>query len=149
MNAVLEANVAQIERAEDMIEESGAKSVGFVGISFKPGTDDLRESPLVTLAARLIDKGIKVEIYDPFVKEAFDAGTPGAGRGNEGIPDLEARLTGDIDALIDRAGTVLVGNYYAETVEKLKQASPKRKVVDLTRVHRDMVSDGSYAGICW
>ncbi|SMX24011.1 nucleotide sugar dehydrogenase [Boseongicola aestuarii] len=149
LNAVLEANEAQIARAEAMIDESGAKSVGFVGISFKPGTDDLRESPLVALAARLIGKGVKVEIYDPFVKEAFDAGTPGAGRGNEGIPDLETRLIGDIDDLIESAGTVLVGNYYAETVEKLKNATPKRKVVDLTRVHRDMVSDGSYSGICW
>lgn len=149
LNAVLEANEAQIARAEAMIDESGAKSVGFVGISFKPGTDDLRESPLVALAARLIGKGVKVEIYDPFVKEAFDAGTPGAGRGNEGIPDLETRLIGDIDDLIERAGTVLIGNYYAETVEKLKNATPKRKVVDLTRVHRDMVSDGSYSGICW
>jgi len=149
LNAVLEANEAQISRAEAMIDESGAKSVGFVGISFKPGTDDLRESPLVALAARLIGKGINVEIYDPFVKEAYDAGTPGAGRGNEGIPDLEERLIGDIDTLIEGAGTVLVGNYYAETVEKLKNASSKRKVVDLTRVHRDMVSDGSYSGICW
>ena len=149
LNAVLEANAAQIARAEDMIERSGSKSVGFVGISFKPGTDDLRESPLVTLAARLIDKGINVEIYDPFVKEAFDAGTPGAGRGNEGIPDLQERLVGDIDDLIERSGTVLVGNYYGETVEKLKQATPKRKVVDLTRVQRDRVSDESYSGICW
>jgi len=149
LNAVLEANEAQISRAEAMIEASGATNVGFVGISFKPGTDDLRESPLVALAARLIDKGFEVEIYDPFVKEAYDTGTPGAGRGNEGIPDLEDRLIGDIDALIESAGTVLVGNYYAETVDKLKNATPKRKVVDLTRVHRDLVSDGSYSGICW
>ncbi|NNJ68273.1 MAG: UDP-glucose/GDP-mannose dehydrogenase family protein, partial [Boseongicola sp.] len=60
LNAVLEANEAQIARAEAMIEDSGAKSVGFVGISFKPGTDDLRESPLVALAARLIEKGVDV-----------------------------------------------------------------------------------------
>jgi GDP-mannose 6-dehydrogenase len=149
LKAVLEANEAQIARAEVMIEEAGAKRVGFVGISFKPGTDDLRESPLVALAARLIEKGIEVDIYDPYVKEAFDAGTPGAGRGNEGIPDLERRLVADIEDLIESAGTVLVGNYYADTVEKLKNATPKRKVVDLTRVHRDMVSDGSYSGICW
>jgi len=149
LNAVLEANEAQIARAEAMIEEAGSSSVGFVGISFKPGTDDLRESPLVTLAARLIGKGVSVEIFDPFVKEAFDAGTPGAGRGNEGIPDLEDRLVDNIDDLINGAETLLVGNYYAETVEKLKNAALKRKIVDLTRVHRDMVSDDTYTGICW
>ena len=125
-----------------------AKSV-FVGISFKPGTDDLRESPLISLAARLIDKGIEVDIYDPFVKEAFDSGNPGAGRGNEGVPDLKDRLVGDLDQLINDAGAVLVGNYYNGTVDKLKEAAGTRKVVDLTRLHRDLVSSEGYEGICW
>ena len=149
LNAILDANAAQIARAEEMVIESGARKVGFVGISFKPGTDDLRESPLISLAARLIDKGIEVDIYDPFVKEAFDLGTPGAGRGNDGVPDLESRLVGDIDQLINDAGAVLVGNYYNETVERLKAAAETRKVVDLTRLHRDLVSAGGYQGICW
>lgn len=149
LEAVLEANEAQIARAERMIEASGATKIGFVGISFKPGTDDLRESPLVALAARLITKGIEVDIYDPFVQEAFDAGTPGAGRGNDGIPDLKERMVGDLDQLIEGSGAVLVGNYYKEAVDKLKAAAGKRPIVDLTRLHRDMVSNGSYAGICW
>lgn len=149
LEAVLEANEAQIARAEKMVEASGEKKVGFVGISFKPGTDDLRESPLVALATRLIGKGVDVEIYDPFVKEAFSTATPGAGRGNEGIHDLESRLTDSLDELIERSGTVLVGNYYHETVEQLKKATTKKKVVDLARLNRDMVSDGSYNGICW
>ncbi len=150
LNAVLEANEAQIAKAEAMVEKSGAKKVGFVGISFKPGTDDLRESPLVSLAARLIDKGIEVNIYDPFVKEAYDSGTPGAGRGNDSVPNLESRLVGDLDQLINDAGAVLVGNYYNETIDTLKAAAKTQKtVVDLTRLHRDMVSDENYEGICW
>ncbi|MBS0123417.1 nucleotide sugar dehydrogenase [Thetidibacter halocola] len=149
LNAVLDANEAQIARAEALIEKSGATKVGFVGISFKPGTDDLRESPLISLAARLIGKGIEVDIYDPFVKEAFDSGTPGAGRGNESVPDLEHRLVGDLDKLINDAGAVLVGNYYNETVDKLKAAATSRPVVDLTRLHREMVSKDRYEGICW
>lgn len=150
LNAVLEANEAQIAKAEAMLEKSGAQKVGFVGISFKPGTDDLRESPLISLAARLINKGIEVNIYDPFVKEAYDSGTPGAGRGNESVPNLESRLVGDLDELINDDGAViLVGNYYNETVEKLKAAAKTQTVVDLTRLHRDMVSDENYQGICW
>lgn len=149
LNAVLNANEAQIARAEAMVEKSGAKKVGFVGISFKPGTDDLRESPLISLAARLIDKGIEVDIYDPFVKEAYDSGTPGAGRGNESVPDLESRLVADLDQMINDAGAVLVGNYYNETVETLKDAAGKRPVVDLTRLNREMVSGDNYEGICW
>jgi GDP-mannose 6-dehydrogenase len=150
LNAVLAANEAQIAKAEAMVDASGERKVGFVGISFKPGTDDLRESPLVALAARLIGKGVDVEIYDPFVTEAFATATPGAGRGNEGIPDLETRLTDNLDDLIERSGTVLVGNYYGETIEQLKKATAtKKKIVDLARLHRDMVSDGDYDGICW
>ncbi|MEM7521875.1 MAG: UDP binding domain-containing protein, partial [Pseudomonadota bacterium] len=148
-SAVLEANEAQIAKAEKMVMESGAKKVGFVGISFKPGTDDLRESPLISLAARLIDKGVDVGIYDPFVQEAFSSGTPGAGRGNEEVPDLEARLEPDLDALIEGSGTVLVGNFYRDTIERLKSAAKDRPVVDLTRLNREMVSDSQYQGICW
>jgi len=140
---------AQIEKAEKMVEDSGAKQVGFVGISFKPGTDDLRESPLIALASRLIKKGIEVDIYDPFVQEAYDDETPGAGRGNEGVPDLEERLVGDLDQLINDAGVVVVGNHYKDTTERLKAAAKERPVIDLTRVSREMRSDGTYSGICW
>ena len=149
LNAVLDANEAQIARAEDMVVKSGAKKVGFVGISFKPGTDDLRESPLISLASRLIEKGIEVDVWDPFVQEAYDTETPGAGRGNEHVPDLEHRMVGDLDQLIDDSNAILVGNYYGDAVERLKQAAKERPVVDLTRVNRTMVSDGRYEGICW
>ncbi|MEP1963643.1 nucleotide sugar dehydrogenase [Tateyamaria sp.] len=149
LSAVLEANEAQIAKAEKMVMESGTKKVGFVGISFKPGTDDLRESPLISLAARLIDKGVDVNIYDPFVQEAYDTATPGAGRGNEEVPDLEARMVADLDELIESSGTVLVGNFYHDTVERLKTAAKERPVVDLTRLNREMTSDDHYQGICW
>jgi GDP-mannose 6-dehydrogenase len=149
LSAVLEANEAQIARAEQMVIDSGERKVGFVGISFKPGTDDLRESPLVALAARLIDRGIDVKIYDPFVQEAYDTETPGAGRGNEEVPDLQHRLVKDLDKLIAGAGTVLVGNHYAQAVERLKRAADEGPVVDLTRLNRDKVSDDTYQGICW
>ncbi|MBU2981410.1 nucleotide sugar dehydrogenase [Lentibacter algarum] len=149
LNAVLEANEAQIAKAEQMVVDSGSKKVGFVGISFKPGTDDLRESPLIALAARLIGRGIDVNIYDPFVQEAFDTETPGAGRGNEHVPDLEQRLQPDLDALIEGSGTVLVGNLYKDTVERLKAASEHRQIVDLTRLNREQTSGANYQGICW
>ncbi|MEM6306244.1 MAG: UDP-glucose/GDP-mannose dehydrogenase family protein [Pseudomonadota bacterium] len=149
LSAVLEANEAQIAKAEQMVIDSGETSVGFVGISFKPGTDDLRESPLISLAARLIGKGIDVKVFDPFVQEAFDTGTPGAGRGNDDVPDLEQRLVKDLDQLIAGAGTVLVGNHYGEAVERLKQAADERPVVDLTRLARERTSDETYQGICW
>lgn len=149
LDAVLDANEAQIQRAEEMLAKSGAKKVGFVGISFKPGTDDLRESPLVSLASRLIAKGVEVNIYDPYVYEAFANQNSTAGRGNEKIPDLKNRLVDDLDALLNDAGAVLVGNYYNNTVEQLRAVKESKPVVDLTRLDRKMTSDGTYEGICW
>ena len=149
LNAVVEANEAQIQRAQDMVEASGVKQVGFVGISFKPGTDDLRESPLAELAARLIKSGIKVDIYDPYVFEAYASNNSTAGRGNDVIPDLKDRMVEDLDKLINDNGAILVGNYYKNTVGSLEKAAKSRPVLDLTRMNRAMVSDGQYQGICW
>ena len=149
LESVLQANEAQIDRAEAMISDANSDNVGLIGISFKPGTDDLRESPLISLAARLIKKGKNIRVYDPFVSQAFDENNPGAGRGNADIPDLDQRLTGDIDQLINDSGVLVVGNYYQETVEKLKAASKDRIVVDLTRLNRELVTGGNYEGICW
>jgi GDP-mannose 6-dehydrogenase len=149
LDAVVDANEAQIARAEAMVMESGAKKVGFVGISFKPGTDDLRESPLAELAARLIAKGVEVDIYDPYVFEAFAEQNSTAGRGNDVIPDLSDRMEGDLGTLIKGADAILVGNFYKETVASLEEAAAGRPVVDLTRLNRKMVSEGNYQGICW
>ena len=149
LNAVLEANEAQIRRAEEMVERTGAKRVGFVGISFKPGTDDLRESPLAELAARLIRNGVQVDIYDPYVFEAYANENSTAGRGNDVIPDLKDRMNPDLKALINDAGAILVGNFYRETVDTLEEAAKTRPVLDLTRMKREKVSDGTYEGICW
>ena len=106
-----EANGAQIQRAEEMVRTSGASKFGFVGVSFKPGTDDLREGPLAELAARLIAGGVDVDIYDPYVYEAYAANNATAGRGNDVIPDLKSRMVADLDALIGTSGAILVGNY--------------------------------------
>ncbi|MCR9125476.1 MAG: nucleotide sugar dehydrogenase [Rhodobacteraceae bacterium] len=149
LNAVLEANESQIKRAETMVLASGAKKVGFVGISFKPGTDDLRESPLAELAARLIKQGVQVEIYDPFVFEAYANENSTAGRGNDVIPDLKDRMVETLDALIDESGAVLVGNFYKNTVDTLEKAAEKLPVFDLTRMSRTRVTGGNYEGICW
>jgi len=149
LDAVIEANEAQIQRAEDMIAASGASHVGFVGISFKPGTDDLRESPLAELAARLIRKGVGVGIYDPYVYEAYASNNSTAGRGNDVIPDLKDRMVEHLDHLIGNAGAILVGNYYKDSVSSLEEAAKTLPVLDLTRMKRDMVSEGQYQGICW
>ncbi len=149
LDAVLVANAAQIDRAEKMVDVSGAKTVGLVGIAFKPGTDDLRESPLAELASRLIDKGMEVRIYDPYVLQAVEGGVSAMGRGNDVVPDLPDRLVGKIEDLISSSDVILVGNRYEETIAPLNAVSEYRSLVDLTRINASLRSNGTYEGICW
>ncbi len=149
MGAVLQANEDQIERAAKMVTDTGETSVGLVGISFKPGTDDLRESPLAELAARLIAQGLDVQVYDPNVSISHGLDAHAAGRGNDVVPDLRDRMVPTIEALIDHAGVILVGNSYAEAKGPLSRAMEDQPMVDLTRLQAGIVSHGTYQGICW
>ncbi len=149
MAAVLQANDAQIGRAERMVIETGQKVVGLVGISFKPGTDDLRESPLAELASRLIAQGHDVQVYDPNVSVAHAHDASAVGRGNDVVPDLRDRMVPTIEALIDASDILLVGNSYAEAVGPLRRAMDDQPMVDLTRLQPGVVSNGTYQGICW
>jgi GDP-mannose 6-dehydrogenase len=149
LDAVLVANAEQINRAEQMIKASGSTSVGLVGISFKPGTDDMRESPLAELAARLIDQGMQLTVYDPFVHEAYVNDMSAAGRGNDYNIDLKDRLVPTIAELLSKSEIVLIGNRYDETLVELHAAMTERPVIDLTRIKPDARSGGHYQGICW
>ncbi|KQV70455.1 nucleotide sugar dehydrogenase [Rhizobium sp. Root1220] len=149
LNSALEANTRQIERAEKLVHSSGGRSVGMVGISFKAGTDDLRESPLAELASRLISKGFGLKVYDPSVRFAYQSDMGGSGRGNGKVPDLRERLVAGIEELIEEADILLVGNRYEETVEPLARAATAKSLVDLTRILPDLRSGGLYEGICW
>ncbi len=149
LDAVLVANAEQIARAERMIDASGVQRVGMVGISFKPGTDDLRESPLAELASRLIDKGLSLSVYDPFVNEAYANDMSAAGRGNDYNIDLKSRLVPTIEDLIASSDIVLVGNKYEETIGPLTAAMNDRKMIDLTRIAPQARTNGLYEGICW
>jgi GDP-mannose 6-dehydrogenase len=149
LDAVLVANAEQINRAERMIKASGATSVGLVGISFKPGTDDMRESPLAELAARLIGQGMALSVYDPFVHEAYANDMSAAGRGNDYNIDLKDRLVPTISELLAKSDIVLVGNKYDETLDELHAASALQPVIDLTRIKAEMRTGGRYQGICW
>lgn len=147
--AVLSANDAQIERAAQMVTGSGKKVVGMVGISFKPGTDDLRESPLAELASRLIASGHDVKVYDPNVSTGFALDLAQAGRGNDVVPDLRDRMVPTIEALIGTSDMILVGNRYDEIVEPLNDAMKHQTIVDLARLRPGLVSGDGYQGICW
>ncbi|MDP1575148.1 MAG: UDP-glucose/GDP-mannose dehydrogenase family protein, partial [Cypionkella sp.] len=99
------------------------------------------------LAARLIDQGMTLNVYDPFVHEAYANDMSAAGRGNDYNIDLKDRLVPTIKELLAKSDIVLVGNKYDDTLDELNASTPP--VIDLTRIKAGKRSGGTYQGICW
>src|SRR5215212_1580006 len=149
IQAILNSNQLQIQHAIDEVMESGKKRVGLLGFSFKAGTDDLRESPIVILAEALLGKGYALSIYDRNVSMAR---LVGANKEyiNTQIPHLSSLLSDSIDEVIAKSDVIVVGNGSPEFAEALKKTRPDQMVIDLVRlpVDRSAVA-AKYEGICW
>lgn len=147
--ATLESNVAQIDHAFDMIMAHGKKRVGVLGLAFKAGTDDLRESPNVTLIERLIGKGVQLAIYDREVSQARLIGSNREYIERE-IPHIWSLMRPGIDEVLNESEVVVIGNGSQEFRDASRVLGDSRTVIDLVRVFGDRRSDGArYEGICW
>ena len=149
INAVLGSNQLQVQHAVDQIVETGKKKVGLFGFSFKAGTDDLRESPMVILAEALLGKGYELCIYDRNVSLAR---LVGANKQyiNEQIPHLSRHLCESIDEVIDRSDVIVIGNAAPEFVEAVARCRADQTVIDLVRLPLDFSRvRAHYDGICW
>jgi GDP-mannose 6-dehydrogenase len=149
LTATLVSNRKQIDRAFDMITASGKRRIGLLGLSFKAGTDDLRESPLVSLIEMLIGKGMNVSIYDREVSRARLIGANKAYIERE-IPHIWSLMRGDVGEVIQASDVVVIGNGSKEFSGIRSQLRDDQNVVDLVRAFGPVRSDGaSYQGICW
>ena len=149
LSAILASNQAHLQVAFDKILASGCKRVGFVGLSFKPGTDDLRESPLVTLAERLIGKGMQLSIYDP---EVHLSQLLGANRRyiEQHLPHIGSLVRGDLAAVVAEAEVLVIGISTGDVADALERlVRPDQLLVDLARLpHREAIA-GQVRGLCW
>jgi GDP-mannose 6-dehydrogenase len=149
IQSILGSNERQIKHAIDMVVETGKKRVGLLGFSFKAGTDDLRESPIVILAEALLGKGYQLCIYD---KNVSLARLVGANKEyiNTQIPHLSALLCDTVDEVLETSEVLVVGNGSPEFADALKRTRPDHVVVDLFRakVNRAEIP-AAYSGICW
>jgi GDP-mannose 6-dehydrogenase len=149
LNAVLGSNRLQVQHAIDRIEETGRKRVGLLGFSFKAGTDDLRESPMVVLAEALLGKGYSLAIYDRNVSLAR---LVGANRQyiEEQIPHLSRLLCESVDEVIETSEAIVIGNASAEFSEAVMRCREDQIVIDLVRIPLDFGRlRAQYDGICW
>ena len=147
LEAVLDSNRRQIERAFHMVMAAGSKRVGVLGLAFKAGTDDLRESPTVSLVEMLLGKGCQVIIHD---RDVSRANIIGANREyvEREIPHLWALMRESPREVIDGSETVVIGNSSKEYRE-LGDALNGRIIVDLARAISGRVSGEGYQGMCW
>lgn len=132
LTAVVQSNKAQIARGVDAVLQTRKKKVGVIGLAFKSNTDDLRESPMVTLVETLIGKGCDVKIYDPNVVMAR---LKGANRSyiEQEIPHVSSLLCDTPEALAEHAEVLVFGNAGQEASKVLAAAKPNQVIVDLTR----------------
>jgi GDP-mannose 6-dehydrogenase len=148
LGAVLPSNALQIERALRAVIEQGKRNVGILGFSFKAGTDDLRESPVVELAERLIGKGFDLRFYDRNVNLARMVGANRDYILNR-IPHISRLMVASVDEVLAHADTIVIGNAAPEFREVPRRLGDGQAVVDLVRICDAPTVRGVYEGICW
>lgn len=149
VEALLSSNDQHIERAFDLIANSGRRKVALFGLSFKQGTDDLRESPLVVLAERLLGKGFELAIFDRHVDIAR---LVGANRDyiNREIPHLERLLQSTPEVTLAGAEIIVIGHVAASELDAIKTHYVGGRIIDLQGVAElEDLENADYQGICW
>jgi GDP-mannose 6-dehydrogenase len=149
LSAILPSNRLQIERAVNMVLATGKKRVGVLGFSFKAGTDDLRESPMVTLIETLIGKGLQLVLYDKDVSLAKLFGANKQYIERE-IPHISQLMRGSVAEVLHDADVLVIGHKAEEFRNIESEITNGQIVIDLVRLFAKPAGDtGSYQGICW
>ncbi|WP_415719423.1 nucleotide sugar dehydrogenase [Maridesulfovibrio sp.] len=148
LSNVLRSNRRHIQRGLSLIMDKGNRKVGFLGFSFKAGTDDLRESPLVAVIEQLIGKGYELSLYDRNVNTAKLLGANRDYIMNR-IPHISKLMVDDIESVLEHAETIVIGNNSPEFKDIQTLIRPGQVVVDLVRITEPSLEGGAIDGICW
>jgi GDP-mannose 6-dehydrogenase len=150
LSNVLASNETHLRRAVDLVTSFGRRKVGIFGLSFKAGTDDLRESPLVELAERLSGKGYEVRIFDPGVALSRLIGANRAFL-DERLPHISELLTGDAAEVLEHAEICVVGSADPVVVAAVSAAGADQVVVDLVHLPDPAAlrERSTYVGLAW
>jgi GDP-mannose 6-dehydrogenase len=148
INAIIPSNQKQTSRALDMILAQGKRPVAFLGMSFKAGTDDLRESPVLELIERLIGKGYTVRIFDQDVNLSK---LMGANRDYllRMIPHVSALLVDSLEEALAESEIIVIGNGDPKFHHIASRVGPHQTVIDLVRISNRQELNGQYHGISW
>ena len=147
LNSLLLSNNRQIEQGLAMIVDASkifGKKIALLGISFKAETDDLRESPLLKLAEKMIDLGLDLKIYDKNVNVSKSMGI-----NKNCISIVERFLCDDLEMVIKTSDIIVIGNNSNEFANISEIIKPKQMIIDFVRVKNLQSTHNNYQGICW
>ena len=148
MSSILPSNELQVARGLQLIMASGHKRVGILGFSFKAGTDDLRESPMIEVIERLIGKGYDLRIFDRNVNLASLVGANRDFILNR-IPHISRLMVNGVEAILSHAETIVIGNHDPEFNDVFGRMKNGQRLVDFVRITDHRSENGKYDGICW
>jgi len=148
LSAILPSNEQQIERGVRAVVDKGSRKVGILGFSFKAGTDDLRESPIVDLTERLIGKGYDLRVYDSNVRLAS---LHGANRDYiiNHIPHISRLMVASVEEVLAHARTIVIGNAAPEFRDVPQRLTHGQTLIDFVRICDARSVAGVYEGLCW
>ncbi len=149
LNAILPSNQHQTQRGITLIERTRCRKIGVLGLSFKANTDDVRESPMVTLIETLVGRGYQVCVYDELVNPDRLIGANRSFLERE-IPHIASLMVSSIDTVVEQSEVIVLANNTATFHEVIDKVGDDQIVIDLVGIGRGK-SDirGVYEGICW
>ncbi|MBU1211435.1 MAG: nucleotide sugar dehydrogenase [Alphaproteobacteria bacterium] len=155
IDSLMSSNRCQVDQAVKLLAPFAGKRIGFLGLTFKPGTDDLRESPTLDVMAVLLERGETIQAYDPnlafgpMLQGQIDYVRHAVPRQARLMDELEQLTVADADALVAESDVVVVSHATDSFRAALARRSPSTHVIDLARLSRDMSSSQTYHGIAW
>jgi GDP-mannose 6-dehydrogenase len=148
LESILPSNERQIDIAYQLVRRTGCRRIGVLGFSFKAGTDDLRESPMVALIEMLIGKGYTVEVYD---RNVSLANLHGANRAyiEQEIPHIAQLMRESMQEVVEGSELLVIGNKAPEFKDALAAVRDDQIILDLVRISETPPDNPNYVGLCW
>ena len=148
IRAIDKTNELQVARAIEIIRQTGKMKLGFLGLSFKQGTDDLRNSPAVSVIEALLGKGYTIQIYDKNVQLSKLTGT-NKEYIDRHIPHLSKLMVNHLDELMNEADVVIINNRETEYVNAISDSESAAMIIDMVRLPEPIRQRKNYIGINW
>ncbi|KNY26584.1 nucleotide sugar dehydrogenase [Pseudobacteroides cellulosolvens] len=148
LSSLLPSNHNQIQSAIKRIISQGKNKIGIAGFSFKEGTDDLRESPMIDIIEALIGKGYDLKLYD---RNVYVAKLVGANKDyiEKHIPHISALMVDSLDEILEDRELIIIGNKDPEFIRIIEEARDDQMIFDLVRMGDKVYERANYEGICW